>query len=349
MCIFRKLSLFWFFTAFFALVFCIQPAFSAEEPVASAVHNPPEYFTSGFRIRLEIAIQDKNGVDTARCYFRAKGADDYVFVPLRHKKDYHFNAILPIPSMDTEQIAYRFLWVNFLNEVVKTQVYTIPARKILKLPDWQRVNSTGNIPVSTDLSEKPKTLSGFTDTITIETAEPSARFGIVAGGIYDKTPEGDAAAEATNAGVITAVSKGDPSPGTIVGIGIGVAALAGGVAIGAKNSGDDDDSDSHAAGALPRQKMTTSWDVDGYSNDEGTITGSMTLMEGGNCTYSLTETSSDREVKQFSGAGTWDIDHRELTLYLYNETVFTGIVHGDAEKFTLPSTNNAWILNFQRR
>lgn len=43
-------------------------------------HKPLQHFVVGHRIRVEALVTDPQGVGLVRCYFRAAGRSDYVFV-----------------------------------------------------------------------------------------------------------------------------------------------------------------------------------------------------------------------------------------------------------------------------
>jgi hypothetical protein len=190
-----------------------------------------------------------------------------------------YTAVLPAPSASTTQINYLFLSVNNNNEVVKSQNFAVMKNAAKGVPDWQAVPKEGEIKVSMELDKAPKELRGFSDNVTIDVVESTARFGVVAylyhelmddgshGGAGQKGTwanvgaEGGAAASgaaasgasspaitsaaaatgATSAGVITASTLGW-STAAIVGLGVGAAAVAGGTAAVIENNNDDSSS-----------------------------------------------------------------------------------------------------------
>jgi len=212
---------------------------SAEDDVqatAKIKHKQVKYFVPGFRIKLETNVTDKEGVNLVRCYFKSQELADYVFVPMHTTANDRYEGILPAPNKNTESIDYLFLAVNNLNNVVKTQTFTMK-KKDDEAPAWQQVSSEGEIKVSTELAKAPE-LTGFTDSIAMDVVESSARFGAVAG-IYSKSQiaasggTSDPAAKAKYAGIVIAVA-GMSNLALMAG---GLALVGGGVAVAAKGGG----------------------------------------------------------------------------------------------------------------
>jgi len=214
------------------------------KPTTKIKHKPVKYFVPGKRIVLNADIKDKRGIDIARCYFRAQGEADFVFVQMTQTEPGIFRAILPAPKTSTEAIDYVFLTVNSEKQVIKTQTFTIPKNANEdKAPIWQQTGSEGNIIVKTELAEAPSELAGFSDSIIWDVVESSERFGVVAGGLYTVISSGSAATTIT-AGTGTITASTGISTATIVTI--GAAAVAAGVAgaaiaSGGGGGGGDDD------------------------------------------------------------------------------------------------------------
>ncbi|MDM8550863.1 hypothetical protein QUF72_12320 [Desulfobacterales bacterium HSG2] len=211
----------------------------AREAETEIGHDPPAYFVSGKRIKVEAVVRDDAGVNQVRCYFRAAGEADYVFVEMKPAKGDTYEGILPSPSKETRTIEYLFLVVNGQDQVVSTQEYELSKDDEKDLPAWQQVRSEGNIQVSTELPEMTEPPTGFRDSIVMDVVESSVRFGVVAG-LYAgiKSASGaTAGATGTTATASGAVAAGTGlSTVTIAGIGLGIAALAGVL------DGDDGDS-----------------------------------------------------------------------------------------------------------
>ncbi len=224
--------------------------------------DPITTFVPGKRIRIKAEVEDPAGVKLVRCYFKAVGQADYVFVPMALSEGDQYQGILPAPAENTAAISYLILAVNNKDQVVRTQAFQAERKPADQgaLPEYQQVASTGSIQVSTELSSAPATVPGFTDSIVMDVVESSARFGFVAAGIYTATQIAStggatgAAAAATSGGTVAA-STG-LSTGAMVGIGAGAAAVVGGGAAIAGGGGGDDSS---PAPPPPAPTVAGSW------------------------------------------------------------------------------------------
>ncbi|HOP47941.1 MAG TPA: hypothetical protein PK874_09780 [Desulfobacteraceae bacterium] len=200
---------------------CYSLVFSTFIPVLMAAeiksltemkHNPPKYFVPDHRIQLDADVSDPAGVELVRCYFKAAGEADFVFVPMANTEKNDYAGILPAPSPATEQIEYLFLAVNRNNEVVKSQSFIINREEKKEAPAWQEIAKEGEIQVSMELDQVPAELAGFSDSIAMNAVESGLRFGVVAGGLYlskagESASVSGKAAAATNAGTITAEKR----------------------------------------------------------------------------------------------------------------------------------------------
>ena len=222
-------------------------------------HSPIDFFVPAKRIQLDATVTDKHAVKLVRCYFKADEQAEYVFVEMERIDKNRYRAILPSPADYTHRIKYLFLAVNADNQVVKTQTFTVTKGGATDVPEWQEVRAVGVIAVYTELSKAPETVSGFSDSITVDAVESSARFGMVVGGIYSASAMASSggtagtAAAATSGGTITATGSG-LSTAAIVGITAGgLAAAGGGVAVAANN-----DSGGHGGSNNPNASITWS-------------------------------------------------------------------------------------------
>jgi len=224
---------------FIAVAFFVVPAnvasVLAEEVIKATTkveHKPIKYFVPEKRIKLQAEVTDKEGVNLVRCYFRAAEQADYVFVAMKPGSSL-YSGVIPAPSKETEMVEYLFLVVNGENKVVKTQTFQVEKKDDDDTPAWQEVSSKGDIHVSTELAQAPTAPPGFADSIAIDVAESSARFGFVVGGIYTALQASDSggtsgtAAAADSAGTISAKTGG---LSTLAYVGIGAALIAGGAA-----------------------------------------------------------------------------------------------------------------------
>jgi len=231
------------------------------QPRTRMQHTPPGYFIPAHRIQVEAQVKDPAGVEIVRCYFRAAGEANYVFVPMTHIRRSTFAAVIPAPAAGTDQIEYLFLSVNTDNQVVKSQVFYIEKRDEDRVPAWQEAAGEDEIRLYMELDQVPSELAGFSDNIVIDAVESGVRFGIAAGGIYQVSglttaSTSGAAATATSAGTVTAGSAGIGTA-TLVTAGAAGAAAVGGTAVavtsdsGSSGSSSDPVLERHFMAAAP--------------------------------------------------------------------------------------------------
>ncbi|WP_045211593.1 hypothetical protein [Desulfonatronovibrio magnus] len=217
----------------------LAPALMAAETSAQTNmrHTAPKYFVPEHRIQLEAQVSDPSGIELVRCYFKSAGEADFVFVPMTNTRRNNFAGVLPAPSRSTEQIEYLFLAVNANNEVVKSQTFVINQEDKDKAPAWQDIPADSEIHVSMELDQVPADVPGFTDNIAMNAVESGARFGVVAGGLYQLTSStSGSAAAATTAGTVSASAAGIGTAGAVA-LGVGAAAAVGGAAAAGGSSG----------------------------------------------------------------------------------------------------------------
>ncbi|GEM_PF-3071272 len=226
----------------------------AQGPATQIKPLPLEYFVSEHRIKVSADVADEAGIKLVRCYFRAAGQADYVFVQMDPAKGNTYEGILPKPDTDTQTLEYIFLAVNQKDQVVKTEIFKVEKGEGKEVPEWQKVTSEGEIRVSTELAKAPETLPGFKDSITLDAVESAGRFG-TAVGIYllIDTGSGGSAAPAAeekiqrfqeaNKASVGKESASGLSTKAIVAIAAGVVAGGGAIVALADNGGDEDSDD----------------------------------------------------------------------------------------------------------
>ena len=202
-------------------------------------HSPIKYFVPGSRIKVSGKVTDPTGIMLVRCYFKAEGAADFVFVDMTSHSD-EYDGILPSPSPNTNSIEYLILAVNNKKVVFKTQSFFIK-KSDKKKPAWQNVDSSEQITVKTELPTPPETIAGFSDDIAVDVVESALRFGLVAGGIYAAAGL-TAPAGATAGGTVAASggAAGGISAGTIA-LGVAGAGAVVGGAVALTSGGDEEE------------------------------------------------------------------------------------------------------------
>jgi len=363
------------FSSFLLILLIVLTFFAATAHAATTQmkHTPPDYFVADQRIQLEAKVTDDQGVKLVRCYFKAVGEADLVFVPMNDIGKNQYAGILPAPSATTTQIEYLFLAVNQANQVVRSQNFTMYKDANKETPAWQNIPKEGEIRVSIELDQAPTQLMGFSDNVTIDVVESGARFGVVAL-LYHTITDSDskeaaalnsssgtstaaatsaasasAATGATSAGVITAGAAGW-STAAIVGVGLGVAAVAGGTAVAINSSDDDDGGGNNEPQDLTEKTITGDWNVTGSRPDGYTMRGDFTLKDNGVFTYNTISTTPMGEESTQAGDGTWTLNGTYLTLVVNttNGAGFEGTAVGDSNAFSLYSADNEFTLYLTR-
>jgi hypothetical protein len=243
-------------------------------------HKPVKSFVPNHRIQLTAGVTDPAGVKLVRCYFRAKGLADFVFVDMQNNGA-GYSGILPSPSENTATIEYLFLAVNNSDAVVKTQTFVMNKSKSGKVPAWQQVDSTGTITLKTELAQAPKQLAGFTDNILMDIVESTVRFGVVAG-IYAGSASAGATA-ATSVTTVSAAAGGGIGMGTVL---LGAAVVGGGAAAAGGLGGGSDSGGSGGGGGTitpttPASALVGTWNVTEQTQPAWSMNG--TLNSGGTC------------------------------------------------------------------
>ena len=212
-----------------------------KQPTVEIVHEPVETAKAGERIVLKADIEDKNGIDVVRAYFKAEDGANYNFVEMVPEDpnaapliEAEYTAILPAPNNAAHSITYLILVKNSFNVVVKSQNYWV---KVETSDD----NPQGGEPIKvyTELNDVPTQITGFSDNIVFDTVESATKFGIVAG-LYQTMSKG---AEGVVYGGTVATSTGGVGAGTIILGTLAVAAVAGGAVALASSGSSDSNND----------------------------------------------------------------------------------------------------------
>jgi hypothetical protein len=212
-----------------------------KQPTAEITHKAVEKVTAGQRVQLEAEIEDKNGVEVVRVYFKAEDGANYNFVDMTPESSNSppiikakYSAVLPAPNNSAKSFTYLILVKNSFNVVVKSQNFWVKVEPTGKAPQAGR----GPIRVFTELEKTPTEITGFSDNISYGTVETAAKFGVVAG-LYQTLSKG---ADGVVYGGTVASSQGGITTGTIILGSVVAAAVVGGVAALASSGGSSSSS-----------------------------------------------------------------------------------------------------------
>lgn len=221
---FKRNRIYLYLTLGATLIFILIPSFETGLNGSQAVsltrisHTPVDYFIPGARIQVKALVSDEAGVWIVRCYFKAKGETDYVFVEMPLMVGNEYIGVLPAPSEATSAIEYILLSVNQNGVVVRSQVFEARSDTGREKPVWQDVNMSGSVAVNTELARAPRSLPGFADNIAADVVESVFRFGYVVEGIYmlsqmvGAAPVGAVSGGTVSATTTKAISQTEPTP-----------------------------------------------------------------------------------------------------------------------------------------
>lgn len=370
----------------FALVF---PAGGFSALAAGKIaHTPPEgEYIPGFRIQLDVEIQDGQDLLAARCYFKTRQDENFAFTDLFDKGDGRFQAVLPAPWVNSEAVEYLFVTVDKDKKVTRTPLFVIKeaetreaaawqdagqvkevridtiqegiedyealrrqlaSRYRGRLPEYQAAPGKDSLAVKTELSKELVPLNGFYDMAVVTEVADSAKYGFMVDGLY--TAEQVAAAEA--AGVPTASA----GMSTLTKVGIGVLA-AGGVAAGVAAASDDSSSSDSSGGGgsgggsddtLTSTTILGSWNFSGQRRDGVSRSGTIEFRENGTHVFTVTDADGQSDG---SGSGAWELSGTTLTIdFGGHMSTWIGTVSGNATSFTLDTTTgtNHGVYTFTR-
>jgi len=320
------------------------------------VHNPVRAFVPGFRIIVKAGFSDPSGLGVTRCYFRAKGEANFVFVNMTRAAAGGFSATLPAPSASTEAIEYLLLASTGSRAAVKTQTWVMTRTNGTSPTEWQTTNTSGQLSVSTELAQAPESVAGFTDSIATDVVESAARFGMVAGGLYAVA---SGAGPAGFVGVQTAAIPGDILSAAAPASGTAPAAAAGGGAAAAHSSALPwiivggvvvaGGAVGLAVGLGGGNKLTSKSIVGNWSYrgtvGQYTLTGTITFAAGGTFTYNAVASpiSSGR-----SGTGSWTVSGGMVNIAENVEGwTLSGAFDGNKNQFTVTGANGTYVFTRQ--
>ncbi|MBU1339716.1 MAG: hypothetical protein KKD56_11700, partial [Acidobacteria bacterium] len=147
-------------------------------------HTPVPYYVPGSRIQIKALVSDEGGIMLVRCYFRAKDADEFVFVDMPLIVGNEYIGIIPAPAAAAAAVEYLILAVNQNGLVVRSQMFEARRDSGAEQPAWQGVDMSGSVAVKTELARASQTIPGFSDNVTADVVESAFRFGYVVEGIY---------------------------------------------------------------------------------------------------------------------------------------------------------------------
>lgn len=255
------------------------------------VHQPADAAPAGIPLTVTTTVEDSAGVEVVRVYFKSTVGTIYYYVPLVQGKDNAYSGTIPAPAADAGTIEYLILVKNKKNVVVKSQQYQTPVTEKTGQPHDGKQKT---IKVYSESPHASKYITGFTDGYDFQVADPSEKYGVVAG-LYNPESVSWIATDAVAGGTAAQPAKTETNwtpyligAGAIAGIAVVAMALGGG---GGGGGGGDDTSQEPTTPVTPPATETPlasgTWRLTSYQN-----TASCTSGTGATQTVTCTATKT---------------------------------------------------------
>jgi hypothetical protein len=97
-------------------------------------HNGPDCWPRGEFVQLDALVEPLENIETVRVFFRSDKYPDFYFVEM-NRVDGLYQAVMPIPSQETERIIY------YIEAVDRSLMWRVPSRTLLPSPGPLNVHS----------------------------------------------------------------------------------------------------------------------------------------------------------------------------------------------------------------
>lgn len=188
------------------------------------VHHPMETSLAGLAVPLTTTVEDSAGVEVVRVYFKSTVGTIFYYIPMVHTKGNGYSGVLPAPAADAGEIQYLFLVKNKNGVVVKSQQYQIVIAENPRKPQADKQQEI--IKVYSESPYASKYIIGFESGYDFQVADPSEKYGVVAG-LYNPESVSWISTDAVSGGTVDESSDGSWNPWLIGGAAVaGVAVIA---------------------------------------------------------------------------------------------------------------------------
>ncbi len=124
-------------------------------PTTVITHESVDYFITHYPLRLQVHVEDQQGITETRCYFRYQSSNQYVFVEPVIVSENTYTCVLPSPNDDVAEIEYFFLVVNNKSQVIRSKKYVVLPKKSSRVPAWQLTELPDGYVLYYELNEPP--------------------------------------------------------------------------------------------------------------------------------------------------------------------------------------------------
>lgn len=201
------------------------------------LHQPSESSPAGTRVPLTATIEDSAGIEVVRAYFKSTVGTIFYYIPLTNTKDNKYSGVLPAPAADAGEIEYLILVKNKGGVVVKSKQYQTAISE--NTGKHQADAQQKIIKVYSESPYASKHITGFEAGYDFQVADPSEKYGVVAG-LYNPESVSWISTDAVAGGTVADSSGTSWNPWLIGGAAVaGIAVVA--VALGGGSSGGGGD------------------------------------------------------------------------------------------------------------
>lgn len=261
------------------------------------LHQPLGSAPAGVPVAITATVEDSAGAEVVRVYFKSTVGTIYYYIPLTKTKGNTYSGKIPAPAADAGEIEYLILVKNKNSVVVKSQQYqTTVAEKPGKPGAKQET-----IKVYSESPYASKHIIGFADGYDFQVADPSEKYGVVAG-LYNPESVSWIATDAVAGGTVAEPSETSWTPyliggGAIVGVAVVALALGGGGGGGGGSEAPPaEEPPAEEPPTTPPANASGTWRLTSYQN-----TSSCTSGAGQNQTVACTTSTSSTFVSVSPG------------------------------------------------
>ena len=260
------------------------------------LHQPLGSAPAGVPVAVTATVEDSAGVEVVRVYFKSTVGTIYYYIPLTKTKGNAYSGKIPAPAADAGEIEYLILVKNKNSVVVKSQQYQTAVTEKPGKPEAKQET----IKVYSESPYASKHIIGFADGYDFQVADPSEKYGVVAG-LYNPESVSWIATDAVAGGTVAEPSETSWNPyliggGAIAGVAVVALALGGG---GGGGGGSEPPAEEPPVTppVTPPVNASGTWRLTSYQN-----TSSCTSGAGQNQTVTCTTSTSSTFVSVSPGS-----------------------------------------------
>lgn len=195
-------------------------------------YSPVTTIEAGKVFPVTATLQDREGIELVRLYFRATGTKTYYFVPMIISKGAKFIGMIPAPSGAFAQIEYLFLIKTYSNRIFTSETFKVNVFKpsgVLSTKDQETID------VLTETAKEPSIFEGFTGKTRVRLVTKHEKHGVLAG-LYSHEETGGTSSNGRYHGTVVRSSSSGLNTYLIAG-GVAAGAIAIGLVAGSSGSG----------------------------------------------------------------------------------------------------------------